>query len=108
MKRICFYTSDYGYGHAARDIALIRRIKQAGFSDTFVKTDTAFDFMSRSLPGCTVERQQNDIGPVYREDSIKVDRDSTERALNAWVDSWDGYIRAEKDFCKKNRIDMII
>ena len=26
MTNICFYTSDYGYGHASRDIAIIRRI----------------------------------------------------------------------------------
>jgi len=26
MTNICFYISDYGYGDAARDIAIIRRI----------------------------------------------------------------------------------
>ena len=31
MKRICFYTSDYGYGHGARDIAIIRGIKLHNF-----------------------------------------------------------------------------
>lgn len=29
LKRICFYTSDYGYGHAARDIALRRDAMRA-------------------------------------------------------------------------------
>jgi spore coat polysaccharide biosynthesis predicted glycosyltransferase SpsG len=81
LKRICFYTSDYGYGHASRDIALIRKIQKAGFAEVFVKTDTAFDFMRQSLPGCNVIRQQNDIGPVYKDESIKVDRYLTERAL---------------------------
>ena len=108
MKRICFYTSDYGYGHAARDIALIRRIQQSGFAETFVKTDTAFDFMRRSLPGCTVIRQRNDISLIYKKDGINIDRDLTERALDEWVDSWDDYIRSEKDFCKANKIDMIL
>ncbi|MFB3765644.1 MAG: hypothetical protein ACE14P_10425 [Methanotrichaceae archaeon] len=107
LKRICFYTSDYGYGHAARDIAIIRRIQQVGFAEIIVKTDTAFDFMSRSLPGCTIVRQRNDIGLIYN-DRIKVDRDSTKRALDAWVGSWDDYIRAETKFCKENKIDMII
>ncbi len=108
MKRICFYTSDYGYGHAARDIALIRRIQKAGFAEVFVKTDTAFDFMHKSLPDCNVIRRQNDIGLVYKDESIKVDRDSTKRALAAWVGSWDDYIQAEKSFCNENRIDLII
>lgn len=108
MKRICFYTSDYGYGHAARDIALIRRIQKAGFAEVFVKTDTAFDFMRQSLTGCNVIRQQNDIGPVYKDESLRVDRELTERALEAWLGSWDNYIRAEKRFCNENRIDVII
>jgi UDP:flavonoid glycosyltransferase YjiC (YdhE family) len=108
LKRICFYISDYGYGHAARDIALIRRIQQAGFAEVFIKTNTAFEFVRRSLPGCTVKKQRNDIGPIYREDCIEVDRDSTEKALDDWVDSWDDHILAEKDFCKENRIDLII
>jgi hypothetical protein len=26
MANTCFYISDYGYGHASRDIAIVRRI----------------------------------------------------------------------------------
>lgn len=108
MKRICLYTSDYGYGHAARDIALIRQILKAGFAEVTIKTKTACSFMRQSLPGCSVVQQQNDIGLVYNDETIKVDRDSTERTLESWVSSWDDYIRAEKSFCIKNRIDLII
>jgi uncharacterized protein (TIGR00661 family) len=108
LKRICFYTSDYGYGHAARDIALIRKIQRDGFAEVVIKTDTAFDFMRRSLPGCNVERRRNDIGLIYKDDTVEVDRDSTERALEIWVSSWDNYIRTERDFCKNNKIDLII
>ena len=108
MKRICFYTSDYGYGHAARDIALIRKIQRDGFAEVVIKTDTAFDFMRRSVPGCNVERRRNDIGLIYKDDTVEVDRDSTERALEIWVSSWDNYIRTERDFCKNNKIDLII
>lgn len=108
LKRICFYTSDYGYGHASRDIALIRRIQKSGFAEVTVKTDTAFDFMSQSLPDCNVMRQKNDIGPVYKDESLKVDRDLTERVLEAWLGSWNNYIQAEKSFCKEKGIDLIV
>lgn len=108
MKKICFYTSDYGYGHAARDIALIREIQRDGFAEVLVKTDTAFDFMRSSLPGCDMKRRRNDIGLIYRDDTVEVDRDSTERALEEWVGSWDNYIRTERDFCKDNKIDLVI
>lgn len=108
LKRICFFTSDYGYGHAARDIALIRKIQMAGFAEVVIKTNTAFDFMHSSLPDCTAFRQQNDIGLIYRDDTVEVDRDSTERALEEWVSSWDNYIQNERDFCKDNKIDLIL
>lgn len=108
MKRICFYTSDYGYGHAARDIALIRKIQKAGFAEVYVKTDMAFDFMRDSLPDCNVIRQRNDIGPIFRDENIEIERDLTERALKTWLGSWDDYIKAERNFCNENRIDLII
>jgi predicted glycosyltransferase len=40
MTNICFYISDYGYGHASRDIAIIRRILKEFFGDVkiYVKT----------------------------------------------------------------------
>jgi len=108
LKRICFYTSDYGYGHAARDIALIRKIQKANFAEVIIKTDTAFDFMRFSLPGCNLKRQRNDIGLIYKDDTVEVDRDSTERALEEWIGSWDNYIRTEKKFCQDKKIDLII
>jgi uncharacterized protein (TIGR00661 family) len=108
LNKICFYTSDYGYGHAARDIALIKRITKEGLAEVTVKTEKAFDFMRQSLPGCDVIRQCNDMGPVYKNDSIMIDCDLTEKALEGWISSWDRYIRAEMSFCREKGIDLII
>jgi hypothetical protein len=62
LKRICFYTSDHGYGHAARDIAIIRGICKQLDVRVYVKTDVPFEFMKHSLPFAQVIRRRNDIG----------------------------------------------
>ena len=73
MKNICFYISDYGYGHASRDIAIIRQILNA-FTDVkiFVKSDGPFNFLRQSLPQESVQviQTRNDVGVVFKENSV--------------------------------------
>ena len=108
MTNICFYTSDYGYGHAARDIEIIRKIAESIKANFFIKTDGPYDFMKRSLPFTKVIRNKNDIGVVFNENSVIVDRDKSEKNLCEWINSWDKYILNEKQFCETNKIDLII
>jgi len=73
MTNICFYISDYGYGHASRDIAIIRKILNENKDvKIFVKTDTPFNFVRQSLPQKNVEvmRIKNNIGVAFRENSV--------------------------------------
>lgn len=106
LKSICFCTSDYGYGHAARDIALIRKIAEEFGARIFVKTDGPIDFLRQSIPFATAIRQKNDIGVVFKEGGVVVDE--TEEILEQWVDSWGEYILTEKRFCEVNKIDLIL
>ena len=47
MTNICFYISEYGYGHASRDIAIIRRLLYE-FNDEkiCIKTNEPFNFVN--------------------------------------------------------------
>lgn len=105
---ICFYISDYGYGHAARDIAVIRKILKDYNAKIFVKTDGPYWLIEKSLPNTTAIKTKNDIGLVHREDSITLDRHETEKRLDQWISSWDDYIRKELAFCQSNDIDLIL
>ena len=104
---ICFYTSDYGYGHAARDIALIRRITDEFNANVYVKTEYPFDFMKKSLKGVKVIKRCNDVGVVFNGESVTADKPKTEEALKEWISSWSDYIEEEKRFCEENKIDII-
>ncbi|MDW7727985.1 MAG: hypothetical protein SCH70_12920 [Candidatus Methanoperedens sp.] len=108
---ICFYISDYGYGHASRDIAIIRKILDEYKNiKIYIKTDGAFDFVKQSLLQSNVEviRTKNDVGVVLKENSVVVDRERTRRVLDDWQDSWKDYINEEKRFCEIHKINLIL
>lgn len=111
MTNICFYISDYGYGHAARDVAIIRKILNV-YKDVkiYIKTNGAFEFVRQSLPQKNVEVMQtkNDIGVIFTEKSVIVDRGRTKKMLDGWLGSWEDYINKEKRFCEIHKIDLIL
>lgn len=108
MKRICFYTSDYGYGHAARDIAVIRGIYKQFDAQILVKTDVPFEFMKHSLSSVRVIQRRNDVGVSMIEESSVADAAKTSQAVDDWVGSWKSFIREEKSFCEAEGIDLIL
>ena len=108
---ICFYISDYGYGHASRSIAIIRKLlNEYKDAKIYVKNSRAFDYIRHSLPQENIEviKNKNDIGVIFRENSISVDREQTRGMLIEWIKSWDEYIKIEKQFCESRRIDLIL
>ncbi len=111
MKNICFYISDYGFGHASRSIAVVRAIAKARPDiKIFLKAYTAFDFLMQSLPEKNIEviKSKNDIGIFADKDSFNIDRELTEDELRRWVGSWDVYLEKERSFCRSNHIDLIL
>jgi hypothetical protein len=104
--KVCFYTSDFGYGHAARDIALIRELQETLHAEVVVRTGSPAEFMSRSLPDVEVLQRPNDPGVVM--DGAAVDRERTLAAVEQWLSSWEGYIASEKVFLRDRRIDLIL
>lgn len=111
LMNICFYISDYGYGHASRDIAIIRKIlREWKGVKIYIKNQGASDFIKQSLPQKNVEvtRSRNDIGVIFRENSVIMDMERTQRLLYHWINKWNDYISSEKQFCKTHGIDLIL
>ncbi len=111
MKTFCFYVSDYGYGHATRSIALIRKIlSQYPDSRIIVKSEGPFDLLSKSLqdPRISVIRYRNDISVPLLPPTEAVDVDKTRILLTEWQESWPDYIERELRFCKEHGVDLII
>lgn len=110
MKTICFYISDYGYGHASRSIALIRKIL-FHFPDCriIVKSEGPFELLSKSLqdPRISVIRYRNDISiPLLPTEAVDVEK--TRVLLTEWQESWPDYIFREVRSCKEQGVDLIL
>ena len=108
---ICFYISDYGYGHASRSIAIIRKLlSEYKDAKIYIKNSGAFDYIKNSLPHENIEvvKSKNDIGVIFRENSVIVDREQTRKMLIDWISSWDEFIKKEKQFCESHMIDLIL
>jgi len=111
MTNICFYISDYGYGHASRDIAIIRRIiDEFNGIKIYSKTDGPFHFVMDSLLQKNVQviQTKNDIGVAFKQKSVTVDYERTKNMLDQWSSSWDDYIQTEKMFCETHNVGLII
>ncbi len=95
MKTVCFYISDYGYGHAARAIALIRELVLHDENVRVIaKTAGPLDFTRRSLahPRIGVVECRNDPDVILTDGQAIVDRAETRQAFLRWVRSWDDYV----------------
>lgn len=111
MKTVCFYISDYGYGHAARAIALIRDlVLHDERVRIIVKTAGPFEFTRRSLthPRIRTIDSRNDPDVFLARGGAIVDHARTRQAFLRWVWSWDDYIARERAFCLEHHIDLIL
>lgn len=107
---IAFYISDMGYGHATREIAVIRELLRHKRVNVFARTHTPFGLVKRSFEGAkraAVADVQNDVGTVNATGGMGVDAKKTHEAVIEWLKGWDAYNRKEKAFCKKEKIDLI-
>ena len=82
-----FFVSDYGYGHAARSIALIRKILfRYPDSRIIVKSEGPFVLLSKSLQDSRISviRYRNDISVPHLPSTEAVDVDTTRILLLEW------------------------
>lgn len=115
LQTICYYISDYGFGHAARSLAIIRRWC-GGRKDIRIIVCTSFSyaFMNGSLKSLIDAGQvlmrhvQNDIGYVLQSGSLQPDRDRLKEKYDVFVGGMSGSLQEEIQFLKESRADLVI
>jgi uncharacterized protein (TIGR00661 family) len=98
MKRIVYYISDNGFGHAARGIALIRELAKYDDIEIIIKTGQPLEFIY----------SENDVGLILKNNSLKVDKLTLQKSLKEWVDSWEELIENEGSFLRAREVDLVI
>lgn len=112
MKRAVFYISDVGWGHATRQIALIKRLVDAGL-EVYVRNRSALTLL-RSCFGEEIKRgvvhmdspsSPNDPG---WPSSYPIKRDELEERIVSWIKGVDAWISEELSFLKEACPDVVV
>lgn len=105
MKRVVIYISDHGLGHAARQIGLIRKLKNI---EIIIKNSNSYEFLRKSLPQIKIIKQRTDVGPTFDWRLNKINVKKTFLDYQNLISSQSKWIEKEKDFIKFNHINLII
>lgn len=112
MKTIAYYISDYGFGHAARSIALIRHLLAMEEEVRFIISHSfALHFLQESFKGenrVAFRTIATDIGYVLRKDSIEPDIEKLNDEYKNYLQKWIYLIEQDKEFFQVNRVDLVI
>lgn len=113
-KVITFYISDHGFGHASRNIPIIRYILEANNDiKVIIKTGKAQGSFIKDLIGEVNGRvsyffESMDIGLVLKENSLDIDKNKLTEKVLEYLNSFKERIAKEIEFLHYNNVNLII
>lgn len=115
MKTICYYISDYGYGHATRSIALIRSLLKYAPNQyrIIVCSKNALPFIRESLKGegsnnIIYREGTSDLGYVLKEGAIDTDPILFKSKYLDYMETLPFEIQKEADFIASEHASLVI
>jgi len=115
-RKIVFYVSDHGQGHAARAAAILEWLLPR-LADTVrveVRTSAPLRFLQRYLAGFSGRIDyvyvENDVGLVLQERSLEVDIRQQELEVRDWLCRFDDYVLREVEALRGSpeRVELIL
>lgn len=109
MKRILFYISGHGYGHATRCLEVIKRIQRLEPKcEIHIQTNAPKWLISLNLQrNYKLISKACDVGAVQKN-SYDVDQKATLESFADLFDSFDQRILQELDYIHTNKINLIV
>jgi L-arabinokinase len=109
QKRLAYYITPHGFGHAVRSIEVIRHLLVLAPALEIVIVSTLPEFLVHQSLGDSVpiRRRQLDIGLVQR-DSIQFDLSATLERLQSLHDQRDALVADEIHFFKTQEIQTVV
>ena len=103
MKNIAYYISSHGYGHAARQQAVINELAQRG-AKIHVRTAAPQKFFKQAT---TYHSQRYDIG-LIQPDALSYDVEASLKWLADFLKGKDEIVEAEAAYLKQNNIELVV
>jgi len=107
MKKIIYYITDHGMGHATRSIAIIRELQKLNI-EILVRNSNVAEFLHKSLPGTSIKKGLTDVGPILNPDCISIDKDKSKTKIIDWINKLESYSDQEGELLKKEKPNMVI
>jgi len=107
LKKIIYYVTDHGKGHATRSISIIRELHKKNF-EIIIRNSNLIDFFKKSLPSVRVIPRTTDVGPVIQSNGISIDVLKTKDKVAKWIANLDLYAKQEHDVIEKIKPNLII
>ena len=114
LKTICYYISDYGYGHATRSIAIIRSLfhYEEKSLRLIVCSGRTLPFIQDSLKDNedAIEYREisTDLGYFLQSGSIEPDLNQLKHEYFMYLDGWPDSIGRETDFLVQEKVDLVV
>ncbi len=109
IKSVLFYISGHGFGHATRQMEVVRQmLKQASESiRVIVKTTAPVERLCSADMDFELVRSETDVG-VIQKDSITSDIPATLNSLKAFWGNSEKWVEDEIAFAKENNVGVIV
>lgn len=107
MKKLIYYITDHGRGHATRSVAIIRELQKLDI-EVIIRNSNVVNFLQHSLPGTKIISGLTDIGPSLNNDGVSIDEQKSKIAIKNWIDKLDETSSTESQIIKKHEPDLII
>ena len=113
-KSIAFFISDHGFGHASRNIPIIRYILGANKDiRVIIKTGKNQGEFIRSLVGDFSGRVRYffdlmDVGLILRENSLDIDTEKLTEKVEEYIQNFEGKVSKEIKFLHYYNVNLIV
>ncbi len=87
MKKILYYVTDHGKGHATRSIAIIQEILKHDI-EVVVRNTNAVKFFKQSLPDVKTILGKTDVGSAIKKDGFSIDKNETIKNQVNWIQNF--------------------
>lgn len=100
--KVVFYITNHGFGHASRNVPIIKKLLDASSTNTVaIKSDERIcDFLKRNLSSLRISYYTDcrDVGLILHEGTAIPDENAMLEAIRMDKARWPSYITREKEF----------
>ena len=107
MKKILYYVTDHGKGHATRTIAIIQEILKHNI-EVVVRNTNAIKFFEQSLPDVKTIVGKTDVGSSIKKDGFSIDKNETIKNQINWIHDFEKNLLNETQIVNKVNPDLVV